>query len=725
MKFLTEKYIKAFSFGLSLAAICFLGMGLTQAHAQDNAPVADADHTITITKVVEVYKFEDMEVAVDQYTVAKGDSMFKILKERGLLNGRRDEAKLMRLIKELNPEVSDFNTLAPGQVVNVPSFMDEDTKLALTEGNAPDEKTILEISNIPASVTETVKVYKRPSQGDQQPATVVVMRHVPGAKEASTEIPAVQPAPAVETAPDPAETVTTETPTEPKVASGTEIITATDPAAASTSTLPAVAGTAETTAAGSGEMSFPSGNAGSLAMEPVTNIVYRTVKIRRGDSLERLLRREGMHRDLIYSHLLKVTMELNPEIKNPDLIQAGVELKIPAAGNYLTAMAGVNPDDVKNAAAAIAERRGLRGGGAGAGASIAVAIKQLPDAAAESSRNSLGLIFTRLGEKFEQSGQVSLTSGNRTFELDKAVFPMLELTDGQKVVLDTGSNLPQSAVRILRGQKPPIKVFRQSRQENLDRILGRLWTLCGYYRVYTKDRTYEGGEDLRLRISADWMVWPTQEAWNAGQPLIINRVTREGLRTDPAWVKFLEDHGIKVVDIYRNVVLPATETPVAAPAELTLTPVNDRNPTLFAAELVNSFGIEPKVGVQLDLNLRAGDSASQILTAPVLWETEKNKVVLDFGEMPTDSVALLRQNGYRVVITRPESPAVVAAVVEGFGFKFKENLTINAPTGGPKMSLVIRGVLVSATDGEYLITKAALPAGVAGFLDPKLKIVKY
>lgn len=720
---------KALVLVLSPVAIWFLCQGSTLVMAQsDPSPTASADHTITLTKVIEVYEFEDMKVAVDQYAVTKGDSLAKIMKKRGLLSGRRDEAKLLRLVKDLNPNVSDFNNIVPGQVLNLPSILDDDAKIALEEGKAPDDQIILEISNLPATVTETVKVYDRP-QGTQQAARVVVMRHVPGAQTTPdktftsadavnpTEAP-VDPAPmaasAAETSTSPAETAASEIP----VTTSETATEADSPAAASVASTPADG----TVPAGAVDLSFPSGNAGALTMEPVTKVVYRTVRIRPGDSLERLLRREGMHKDLIYNHLLKVTMDLNPEIKHPDLIQAGAELRIPAAGNYLTALAGVNPDEVKSAAAAIAQRRSPQGGGAGA---TAAAIQQLPNAAAESAKNSLGLIFTRLGEKMDQTGLMPVTSGKRTFEVDKAAFPMVELAGGRKLLLDTGSNLPNSAVRALKAQKPPIKVFRQGRKENLDRALGRLWPLCGYYRVYTKDRTYEGGGDIRLRLAADWIVWPTQEAWNTGQPLVINRAARDDSRTDAVWVHFLEDHGIQMVDIYRNVILPVPKKSDAPPAELKVTPLNDRNPTLFAAELVNSFGIEPKVGVQLDLSRSASGEVARNLTAPILWETEKSKVVLEFGEMPADVVATLRQNGYKVVTTRSESPDVVTAVVDGLGFKVKENLVINAPAGGPKMSMIIKGLVVTASDGEYLITKATLPPGLAGFLDPKLKILKY
>ena len=221
------------------------------------------------------------------------------------------------------------------------------------------------------------------------------------------------------------------------------------------------------------------------------------------------------------------------------------------------------------------------------------------------------------------------------------------------------------------------------------------------------------------------MVWSTEEAWNSGQPLVINRVSRADRRSDPAWVRFLADHGIQLLDIHQNSILP--EPAQAAPAELKLVNLNDRNPALFAAELVQALGAEPKVGVQLDL---ARGRAEEIAvesgpTAPVLWENGGAQVVLHFGELPADAIQTLKRNGYRVVNSAPESEAVVEAVLSGFGFKSTSSLNITAPAGGPRMSLNIKGRLVNTGRGRCLITQVPLPSGLGGLLEPDLMVLKY
>lgn len=757
---LTHLVSKTLALGIPLAAL-WLNCPNMEAWAQTAAAESQqADRNITLIKVVEVYEFEDMKVAVDQYQVSKGDTLAKILKKRGLLSSRRDEAKLMALVRKLNPEVKDFNNIAVGQTLHLPSILDEETIKAMETEAGQSGTTVLEVeSQTPpapsVTVTETVKVYDR-TQPTQQSAKIVVMRHVPGqapapltqAKEPEVPAPA-----AVQETPKSPEALTAKTPEAAKqtapAAPEVQITKVEVPVQPETparqpevvvqaQTAPQVSASGQTggpAAAQGNVLDFPSGNYGNLALEPASGVVYRTVVVRPGDSLERLLRREGMHRDLIYSHLLKVTMELNPEIKNPDLILAGAELRIPAAGSYLSGLAGVDPAEVRSAALARHERRRPQDGGAGAGAKgsgrpvraasggqaskapkALEAAAALPDAGAESAKESFGVIFSRIGEKVDKSGVMALSSGQWTFNLDKAAYPVLELAGGKKIVFDAGSSLSKEAMNLLRAQQPPIEVFRTGKKESLERALGRLWSMCGYYRVYTKERTYEGGEDIRLKISADWMIWPTEDSWKAGQPVVVNRAASSISRTSAAWVHFLEEHGIKVIDINRNLLLPAPEAS-SEQSELSVVNLNTRNHTLFAAELVKALGGDPKVGVQIDL---AGGAS-----APVLWEYGSNRVVLEFGEMPRDTVSTLQHGGYTVVSASPNIEDVISGVLTGFGFQPKDNLVLNAPAGGPKMSLAIKGRLVNIGDNQYFITKVALPAGMAKLMEPHLKVLKY
>jgi len=468
--------------------------------------------------------------------------------------------------------------------------------------------------------------------------------------------------------------------------------------------------------AGGGPLDFPSGNAGALARDQVSQVVYRTVRIRPGDSLERLLRREGLPLGAIYRHMLKITLDLNPEIKNPDLILAGSELRIPAAGDYLTA-AGLDPREVREAALAISQRR--RPAPVRLAAGAAETARRLPGEEAEAIKNALGLIFTRLGDRVENQGGLRLAG--EALELDTRTYPVIYTLSGVKLVLDLGSTLPQPTLAALRSQD--FRIFRTRRGEPLEKILGDLWPLCGYYRVYARERSYEGGGDIRLEISADWMVWPNEEAWNSGQPLVFNKVVKGGRGTDPAWGRFLGDHGLTILDLDRNLIRRET---AAGQAPLpSVTTLDSANPRFLAAELVRLFGVEPRRAVPVEV--KSGPGGPGVVTSPLYWEDGGRRVVINFGELSSEEVAALRESGLRVVAAGLDSEAAIEAVLTGLGLKARENLVLTAPVGGPRMTLTIKGRLVTlpATGRKCLLTYASLPEGLLRLLDPELKIIRY
>lgn len=650
--------IKHLALGLFTALLlAFLSAGSPEAQ-EAGAGEKLADHTITLTKVVEVYEFEGLKVSLDQYRVGRGDTLLKILKSRGFLSSAADEARLLRLVGNLNPELGDPNMIRPGQVLNLPAELDD-----AAEGEETPAGSARPVE--PATVTETVKVYERP-QPNQQSARVVVMRHRPGQGT-------------VEMAEGPGETVA-----EPAETAGSPL-------------------------------DFPSGNHGPLALEPDSGVVYRTVKIRRGDTLERLLRREGMDSGLIYAHLLKVTLQLNPEVKNQDLIFAGAELRIPAAGDYLAEMTGADPVAVKEAALARSRGRGPEQDGDRAGA------LRLPSAAVETAKNTLGLIFTRLGARMDTRGRLVLPLGEGSLEFNTAEFPLVELPGERRVVLDLERKLPRRTLRGLRGM-PSCQVFRPTGGGRLEKSLGQLWPLCGFYRVYDKNHSYEGGTDIKLTMAADWMIWPTEAAWKNGQPLVLNLAAAPDRKTDPAWNSFLASHGVEVMDLFGGAVLPAGAP--GPPPPLQLTRLGENNPSLFAAELVKLLGAEPKVGVQLD-GLSPAEGRESNLTAPVLWADQSRQVVLDFGELDPEAVQTLREADYRVVVSQSEPDKVIGAVLEGFGLAPKEALVLKAPPGGPAMSLSIKGRLVSRGARNIFFTALDMPEGISRLLPADLEVVRY
>jgi hypothetical protein len=720
-----------------------------QAASQAEAARYGGTTDIVLTKTVEVYSYEDLTFSIDSYTIKPGDNIANILKAQGVWPQQPDqkrESQLLRLVSELNPVIANLNQISSGQTIYLPSSRGLDEVKAQAQAQA----ALLE--NLEANPdAKKVATYEL-DQPTQSPARVVVRRQMPPEEElAEGEFklwPDGKPPegpPAEEAAP-----VAPMNPIIPFVGQGRQPPA---PAQAQVAANPEPAGEPQAAPeppaparAQAAPVSAPQGpgNEGPLATS-ADGTVYRTVKVRKGDTLEKLLRREGLDRNLIYRHLIKLTVELNPGLKNPNLIVAGAELRIPASGGYLAgygeaatvAAAEVAPAPARTAKAEPEPAPSPPSSGAkdpapvGAGKYV-IPTKRLPAAPlptmeALNARTALGIIFTRLGEKLVSKGRLFMPLDEPPhFDIDTAVIPIIEFNNNRKIILDFNGDIEAGLIKRFTDKYTEYSVFQPAKKESLDKALERLLALANYYRVYGKNQAFEGGRDVKLKITADWLIWPSVDSWNKGQPTIVNLAPSAENGTPPVWVRFLNEHGMKVIDLFQGRVI--------GPSGASPTPVNnftvievDQNPSAFAVALIRSLGYSPRVGVTVDNErgrvVTGGAEANLGNFPPVFWETEKGRFILEYGEFSTEDLQILRKNGFNIISSPKEFRPVLKAILDSENITLGGNLVLNGnSTGGPSIELTIAGQSFQFNGRSYLFTPVSLPENMTS-LDPNQNVV--
>jgi hypothetical protein len=719
---------------------------------------ASHDSTITLTKNVEVYSFEDLTFTVENYTVAPGESIEGVLRKEGLWPEGPDGApgspqamKLLRLVSVLNPVVANLDQINEGQTLYLPRL------------EAPSPAALDEIPVVEDPGSHVVVTYNLDSP-EQLPARVVVKRQDPESLPPELQKP-----------PEPLPEGTfslnlgAEAPADPPKA-----------ASAASAAAPPRRVPGETPAASAGADPAPAKEGSrrersrrAAGTRPVLNegpvsvgadgVRYRTVKIRRGDTLERLLRREGLDPGRIYRDYIKLTVGLNPGIKNPNLIIAGREVNIPVREDQVLSAEETRsperdprtyPSTVSDAggfgqAEGLTARNQAAPGGsppapgkapsAQAGGKNASQGKfrvdtkrlpaaPLPTADSKNAQTVLAVVFTRLGETVTTSGRLFLPLDEPPhYDYDMSAVPVVELKNGRRVILDLRNSLSADFIQRFRARYPGYMVFQPRKGEPLSAALDELFKLCGYYKVYAKDKSFEGGRDLKLKISADWLVWPTSEDWNKGQPVVINLAPSQDSGTPLPWVKFLADHNISVVDLYKGELLAGSRAGATPVNNFTVIEVDGDNPSAFAAALIKSFGFSPRIGVAVDLSLgrvaTGGASFGVGLSPAVFWEDGKNRNILEYGDFSTEELNALRQNGFRVISSARDAQSVLKSILAASDIKLGGPLVLNGDSpGGPSISLVIAGESFSFNDRSYLFTPVRLPKNMTG-LDPNQTVV--
>jgi hypothetical protein len=656
-----------------------------QAVLAQNGPSSPEAADITLTKTVEIFSYEDLTFTIDAYTVRPGDNLASVLKGQGLWPSRPDqsrEAQLMRLVSELNPAIANLDLIASGQTLFLPSAR------GLEEPPPEPAPARPEPALGPGMVAYALDVAPNDDK-DAQPAaatpsptpTPIKPGQRPSAEDGTYELSA-------------------DVPPEPKAAS--------EPRRAAAS-----------------------GNDGPLETAP-DGTVFRTVKVKPGDTIERLLRREGLDRNLIYRGLIKLTAELNPDLKDPNVIIVGAELRIPSDGQWLTAYGGPAPAG-SPARDATGRRAEARSRAPAAGDKYSTPTKRLPPAAlptadSQSAKAVLNLIFTRLGEKITAKGRIFLPLDEPPhFDVEAASTPVVELTNGRKVVLDVGQSLSADLVKRFTEKYREYVVFQSTKREPLDKALARLWAMCGYYRVYDHSQAFEGGRDVRLKISADWLIWPTADAWNRGQPTVVNLAPAADNGTPAVWVKFLAEHGIKVIDLYQGRTLASPGKSPTPVNNFTVIDIEGDNPSAFAASLVRSFGYSPRLGVKVELErgrvVTGGAEIAQGVAPPVFWESGQSRHILEYGDLSTEDLQILRKNEFNVISSAKDVESVLKSILAALNIRLGQNLVLNGnSSGGPSITLTIAGQSFVYNGRSYLFSSVVLPNDMVS-LDPNQNVV--
>jgi LysM repeat protein len=675
---------------------------------------------------VEVYTFEDLTFTIDNYIVEQGDNLDSVLKKRGLWPktvGTGREGQLMRLVKELNPAIANLDQISTGQLLFLPS------------SKGVDEQRRAESQPLSTEVmTQDVVSYEL-QQPYQSPAKVVVRRQLPPGEEP----------------PLPDGSYALRTDGRPSADSERE------PSQTDAPYQESIARSQTSYAEPTAVQAPQSSNEGPLEMAD-DGTVYRTVTVRKGDTLERLLRREGMDPNLIYRHLIKLTARLNPNLKNTNVIIAGQELRLPAYGGYLAEFGAAGYEEyplraqasssnqTRTDAGGIAESSPAKKSPKGSRAKsrqpaapanpdrkFAISTKRLPPAPlptadSQNAKTVLGVIFTRLGEEYVNKGRLFLPLDDPPhFDVDTATTPVVELKNGRRIILDLNRTLSPELIKRFRDKYAEYMIFQPTRGESMEKALERLWPLCAYYRVYNKSQSFEGGREVKLTLSADWLIWPSAEAWNKGQPLVINLAPAQDDGTPLPWLKFLNAHGITVIDLFKGQALAASGKSPLPVNNFTVIDVESDNPSAFAAALIKSFGFSPRIGVAVDLEkgriTTGGAPVGPGQTPPVFWDSGRDRTILEYGQLSTEDLNALRQNGFQVVSSAKDSTSVLKSILAALNIKLNGELILNGnSTGGPSITLAISGQSFVFNGRSYLYTSVALPENMTS-LDPNQNVV--
>ncbi|MCJ7596523.1 MAG: LysM peptidoglycan-binding domain-containing protein, partial [Desulfobacterales bacterium] len=199
-----------------------------------------------------------------------------------------------------------------------------------------------------------------------------------------------------------------------------------------------------------------------VPFEALKDVKLENYTVKPGDSLVKVVKNlyqvpdRELHDE--YLHLLK---RLNPEIEDLNLIHPGQVVRLPI---YHAELVRVPIEPVKPPAPSSEAPQD---------ADLTALSRQLMD------------IFTLLGEEWVNTGEhfIPLKSGGQ-INLKADTFPILNLSNGIRVVVDLHNNLPENMAELISSSWENYRIVHLGKGDNLRAALDKILSLCNYQKIY-------------------------------------------------------------------------------------------------------------------------------------------------------------------------------------------------------------------------------------------------
>lgn len=434
-----------------------------------------------------------------------------------------------------------------------------------------------------------------------------------------------------------------------------------------------------------------------------------------------LIRIYKVPKRLVFPEYIKRFCDLNPTVKNPNLIRAYQRILVPVC----------RPSPRKEC-----ELAGKRSVEALPSGEIATAQGLPSPGGVKDKMDSIGAFFTDIGDRYSNKGDYHIPiPGGGEFTLDIASFPMLEMENGRKVVIDIGDELPVRIEKLIESSWKNYKFVNIRSDESMESVFSKLFSLSGYYSVTRRGKPIVlKDEMITTKIWADWIIIKDKESARRDSTLAVNIVGERGEAPPPAIKKYVERSGVRVVDFFlagrkergndqkealtsgeeETTTLNSSTNKELVPALLAL--INQPFTTNARLSLLKTSSIGLKMGITADISLRRED----------------NDFIISLQDLPNDLVEILAENEFSILeIREGEHPtSVISRVLEFLGIEFSSSTLEfdTAQKGDPhNITVFVPGFLLQGSPScKALLTKADLDENLSRFLREKgVRAVRY
>jgi hypothetical protein len=454
------------------------------------------------------------------------------------------------------------------------------------------------------------------------------------------------------------------------------------------------------------------GLAGVAAKKPATPISLADLKdlklesytVQPGDSLIKVVKsRYGLGDRHISQEYLEQLKRLNPEIEDLNLIYPNQVVRLPV---YTPQVVRAPIKPIRRAQAEVKENKEET---------------KLTEKGPTTLSLELSNLFTLMGEEWLNTGEhfIPLASGGQ-INLKADSFPILNLTNGNHVIVDLHNELPERMAQVISSNWQNYRVAHLQERDDLRGALNKIFPLCGFHRLYRSGEPLELVSDIRLQITADWIIVPIPALQGEReQTILVDLTDRPGTKIPYELRDFLAAQGVKSIEYP-----PPSQADVPPPGRAeVLKPGHDKARLVETVLTLAGQGFTRNMEMPLH---KDGDSGFNLtVKADFFLYLNKKEAIIDYSGIGTEMIPLLKEYNVSVLSVAAEADpeVIVSRILDFIGVKFdsKPHPFTSAGKGDyTNIKVTIPGIVFQDNHGQNVFAShVALPEEIAGFLSRK------
>jgi hypothetical protein len=324
-----------------------------------------------------------------------------------------------------------------------------------------------------------------------------------------------------------------------------------------------------------------------------------------------------------------------------------------------------------------------------------------------------------------QEGQINIDTKN---------FPILQLTDRKKLIINYGSKLSSGLIELIESEIDDLEVVNLREGENIGSVLDKVINTAGYFSVDKGQNPLVIGDNVQFEILGDWIIYKDELLEDI---TVLNLIEKGSNPVDSQLKDYISNFGVNLVDLYmmgdgeqeKDSSPPKRAEDTYHPEDM---PVIDTSDSVVLVDsLLALLGQEFKKDYKIKLFQGEYIGFDIEVTADRYFEKRGVGHVISFHAIPEKLTEVIIQQGNRFLnlsLSLEDSSAVIKNILDFLHISYdapRPRFTATSEAE-KKVELVIPGILIKKDkQTTILLTSLELEAEIYQWLmEKKVKVVR-